>query len=118
MKSSISESAPVYMYFFSWQSPVLDGKYKAFHCMELPFIFDNIKRSQNMTGGGEKAQILADRMSQSWINFSRYGNPGHNKIPDWKAYSIKNGATMNFDNEVELWYHHDKGLLDLMNLDN
>ena len=30
------------MYLFSWQSPVMDGKYKAIHCIELPFVFDNI----------------------------------------------------------------------------
>jgi len=25
-------AAPVYMYLFTWQSPVMDGKYKAVHC--------------------------------------------------------------------------------------
>ena len=34
-------AAPVYMYLFTWQSPVLDGKYKAVHCMEIPFAFFN-----------------------------------------------------------------------------
>ena len=30
-------AAPVYMYLFAWQSPVLDTAFKAMHCMELPF---------------------------------------------------------------------------------
>ena len=57
------------MYLFSWQSPVMDGKYKAIHCIELPFVFDNIERCANMTGGGRQAQNLADKVSEAWIQF-------------------------------------------------
>ena len=32
-KSELKDGAPVYMYLFSWQSPVFDGKYKSIHCM-------------------------------------------------------------------------------------
>ena len=28
--------APVYMFWFTWQTPVLDGRPRAFHCAELP----------------------------------------------------------------------------------
>ncbi len=111
VKSSLSGGAPVYMYFFSWQSPVMNGKYKAFHCMELPFVFDNIARSENMTGGGEETNLLADKMSQSWINFARNGNPGHDGLPDWEPYTQENGATMFFNNKCEIRYHHDKEIL-------
>src|SRR6476469_8054313 len=48
-----SGDAPVYMYLFAWQSPVNDGIYKAMHCMDLAFQFDNIARCQEMTGGGK-----------------------------------------------------------------
>lgn len=37
-KSELNNGAPVYMFMFTWQSPVFDGKYKALHCMELPFV--------------------------------------------------------------------------------
>ena len=111
VKSSLSDGAPVYMYFFSWQSPVMDGKYKAFHCMELPFVFDNIVRSENMTGGGKGAHVLADKMSQSWINFARHGNPEHDGLPKWEPYTKENGTTMFFDNECVIRHHHDKEVL-------
>ncbi|MEE9573344.1 MAG: carboxylesterase family protein, partial [Candidatus Neomarinimicrobiota bacterium] len=39
---SANSKAPVFMYMFIWQSPVFDGDYKAIHCMELPFVFNNI----------------------------------------------------------------------------
>ncbi len=115
-KSSISDGAPVYMYFFSWRSPVLDGKYKAFHCMELPFVFDNINRSENMSGGGSEAEVLANIMSQSWINFARTGNPYHEDLPSWDPYTKEKGTTMFFGNKCEVRYHHDRRLLELMGL--
>jgi para-nitrobenzyl esterase len=34
--------------------PVMDGKYKAVHCMELAFVFNNINRCEEMTGGLKK----------------------------------------------------------------
>ncbi|OIN55530.1 carboxylesterase/lipase family protein [Arsenicibacter rosenii] len=103
--------APVYMYLFTWQSPVVDGKYKSLHCMEIPFVFDNIGRCEEMTGGGKEAYVLADKMSQSWINFARTGNPGHKGLPSWKPYTPQNGAAMLFDNQCVEKTHHDKDIL-------
>jgi len=113
-KSSLEGGAPVYMYLFTWQSPVFDGKYKALHCMELPFVFDNIDRSEQMTGGGEEAHILADRMSRAWINFSRNGNPNHEGLPDWPAYTADNTATMHFNTQCELKPQLDKELFEIV----
>jgi len=112
-KSELAGGAPVYMYIFSWQSPVMDGKYKAMHCMELPFVFNNIQRCKNMTGGGRLAQNLADKVSQSWINFARYGDPNHSGLPDWKPYNKKNGTTLFFDNHCHIRHHHDEALMEL-----
>lgn len=103
-------AAPVYVYLFAWQSPVLDGTYKAFHTMDLPFVFNNIARCEEMTGGGPEACLLADRMSEAWIQFARNGNPNHSKLPDWPAYTIKNGATMIFDNKCQVKAHFDEEL--------
>jgi para-nitrobenzyl esterase len=108
-----SGSAPVYMYMFNWQSPILDGIYKAVHCMELGFVFDNIDRTREMTGGGIQAQILAANMSKAWTNFAKTGNPNHSGLPNWPAYSAANGSTMIFDNVNEIKNHYDKELLDI-----
>lgn len=111
---SASAGAPVYMYLFAWQSPVMDGDYKALHCMELPFVFNNIARCEEMTGGGKEAYVLADKMSQSWINFARSGNPSHKGIPAWQKYTEAGGATMIFDNQCVEKYHHDKEVLSMI----
>lgn len=97
IKSDLKGGAAVYMYLFTWQSPVFDGKYKALHCMELPFVFDNITLANHMTGGGKGAHALADKMSQAWINFAKTGNPNHSGLPEWPSYNSANTATMHFD---------------------
>ncbi|MEA1786018.1 carboxylesterase family protein [Arenibacter sp. GZD96] len=113
-KSAIAGGAPVYMYLFTWQSPVFDGKYKSLHCMELPFVFDNVERAKNMTGGGKEAHILADKMSRAWINFAKTGDPNHDGIPEWPKYNIKNTATMHFDNTTGVKPQLDKELFALV----
>eukprot|EP01093_Parvamoeba_rugata_P008342 TRINITY_DN237_c0_g1_i1.p1 TRINITY_DN237_c0_g1~~TRINITY_DN237_c0_g1_i1.p1 ORF type:complete len:539 (-),score=118.80 TRINITY_DN237_c0_g1_i1:2038-3654(-) len=106
--------APVYMYLFTWQSPVFDGKYKALHCMELPFVFDNIDLANKMTGGGEEAHQLADKMSSAWLNFAKTGNPNHAGLPEWPAYNSNNTATMHFDVTCEVKPQLDKELFSIV----
>lgn len=114
LKSAVVGSAPVYMYLFDWQSPVMDGKYKAVHCMEIAFCFDNIQRTKNMTGGTKEAQALADKMSSSWINFAKIGNPNHKDLPTWPAYNSSNTATMHFDNISTVKPQMDKELFEVV----
>lgn len=103
--------APVYMYLFAWESPVLDGMFRSTHCMEIPFVFNNTQRHSTMTGGGKEAQKLADLMSGAWLNFARTGNPNVSGLPQWDAYTTDKGATMVFNNKCEVKYNHDKELL-------
>lgn len=113
-KSRLEGGAPVFMYLFSWQSPIMGGKYKAIHCMELPFVFDNIERCENMTGGGREAQNLADKVSKAWINFAHHGDPNHSALPKWEPYTEGGGSTMFFDNHCHVRHHHDQTLLGLI----
>jgi para-nitrobenzyl esterase len=95
-------AAPVYMYYFTWRSPVRDGKLKAFHTLELPFVFDNIGLDEAMTGTGEERYLLADRMSNAWAAFARSGNPNHKGLPNWPAFNNTQRATMIFNNECNV----------------
>lgn len=94
--------APVYLYLFAWQTPILDGRPRAFHCAELPFVFDNTDRCAAMTGGTPEARALAERVSSAWISFARTGDPNHRGLPAWPTFDAARGAVMVFDNTCEV----------------
>ena len=106
--------APVYMYLFRWESPVMDGILRSTHCLEIPFVFNNVVRHASMTGGGAEAIALGETMSDCWISFARTGKPASANLPEWKAYTAAEGATMNFGTNCQLSYHHDKELLEVV----
>ena len=87
---------PVWMYSFQWQTPVLGGKLKAPHAMDVPFAFNTLDLT-NATGGGPDAQRLADTMSSVWAAFARNGRPDHAAIPTWPAYDARTRATLILD---------------------
>jgi para-nitrobenzyl esterase len=90
------------MYYFTWRSPVRGGKLKAFHCLDIPFVFDNVDLATAMTGSGQDRYGLADRMSGAWAAFARSGNPNHRGLPSWPAFNTKQRATMILDNECKV----------------
>lgn len=108
------QGAPVYMYIFAWESPVMDGILRSTHCMEIPFVFNNVVRHATMTGGGEAARELGEKMSTAWVNFAKTGKPEAKDLPVWEPYTVEQGATMFFDTTSEIRYNHDKELLEVV----
>jgi para-nitrobenzyl esterase len=94
--------APAYLYWFTWQTPILSGRPRAFHCAEIPFVLANTDRCETMTGGGDDARALGAIMSDAWIQFARTGNPSHAGLRDWQAFSARENQTMIFDNRSSL----------------
>ena len=88
--------APVWMYSFEWRTPVLGGRMKAPHAMDVPFCFDTIDLT-NATDMSEDAKRLARTMSDVWAAFARNGVPDHPSIPHWPAYDTSTRATLMFD---------------------
>jgi para-nitrobenzyl esterase len=101
-------AAPAYVYVFAWNSPVLDGRIRSYHCGDLPFVFDNTDRCDQATGGGPEARALAAKVSDAWVRFARTGNPNHPGLPEWPAYTTAAGATMIFDNTCTVQNHPDR----------
>jgi para-nitrobenzyl esterase len=94
--------APVYMYRFDWETPALDGRLKAPHALDLPFVFDNLARAQAMTGDLPASYPLAAQMSEAWLAFARSGDPNHSGLPAWPTYTPEARATMIFDEKCRV----------------
>jgi para-nitrobenzyl esterase len=89
--------APVFVYYFDWRTPVQGGKFKSCHCLEIPFVFQNLESMQAMVGSGAELRPLADRVSGAWAAFARTGTPAHRGLPAWPAYHTETQATMIID---------------------
>jgi para-nitrobenzyl esterase len=98
-RKAAQHGAPVYVYRFEYYSPVRNGRLKAMHCMEIPFVFDNLEAGKIYTGISPAAQKLADQMSAAWVAFARSGNPSHSGIPQWTAFNTTNRPTMVFSDK-------------------
>jgi para-nitrobenzyl esterase len=94
--------APAYMYIFAWQTPVLGGKLRSPHGIELAFVFDNTEKTTGLNGTGPDLQPLAGKVSGAWAAFARTGNPNHPGLPHWPAYTTSERDTMVFNDECKL----------------
>jgi para-nitrobenzyl esterase len=90
-------AAPVYMYKINWNSPVLGGKLRAPHAVELPFVFDNVDVSAGLVGAGPTQNQMAEMMSRTFAAFARTGNPNVKGYPHWPAYTLEKRETFIYD---------------------
>jgi para-nitrobenzyl esterase len=93
--------APVWMYSFDWETPVFDGRLKAYHALDVPFVFNTID-AVNATDRGAVAHDLSRRMSATWAAFARAGKPDNAAIPRWPAYTVAERSTMIFNRECRV----------------
>ncbi len=91
--------APVYLWQMNWRTPVRDGLFLSPHCLELPFVFNNVWHAPEMVGTGPEIQPLADKVSATWVAFARTGNPNNPNIPHWPPYNAADRSTMVIDNQ-------------------
>lgn len=96
-QKAMQDSAPTYMYLLNWDTPVDGGKWLSPHALEIGMVFDNVAKSESMSGVGPEQQKIAGMMSKAWLAFARSGNPNHDGIPEWPEYNTGARPTMVFD---------------------
>lgn len=101
-RKAAAMKSPVYMYYFTWRSPVHEGKLRSFHTLEIPFVFENVDLAKSMTGSGKDRYALADKISSAWVSFARSGNPNHKGLPNWPAFNNTQRGTMILNNECKV----------------
>jgi para-nitrobenzyl esterase len=93
--------AQVWLYSFDWETPVFGGRLKAFHALDVPFVFNTID-VVGSTDRGAGAHDLARRISATWAAFARTGKPDNPAIPHWPVYTQADRATLILDRECRV----------------
>ncbi|MGQ8335524.1 carboxylesterase/lipase family protein [Sunxiuqinia sp. A32] len=95
--TKLQQKSPVYMAWFGWESPLFDGRHRAFHCIDISFWFLNTDLMITHTGGGARPRTLSAKMADALLNFLRTGDPNCEKLPEWPKYTSESGETMVLD---------------------
>jgi para-nitrobenzyl esterase len=80
--------AKVFVYYCQYNTPLGDGKFRAFHTSDLPL-------TMRLTLFPESEQ-LSRQLSGAWAAFARNSDPGQKGL-SWPAYTTEKRATMVFD---------------------
>lgn len=94
-------AAPAYAYYFTWQTPVLDGVPGAWHTSDLQFCFDNAERCAQGTGNTPEAQTMANKMASSWAAFAATGDPSTPGLK-WSPTDPETNKAMIWDNDCRM----------------
>ncbi len=96
--------APTFVYEFTWETPILKGKLRSPHTIEMPFVFDNVSDPlvQRLTGSAPDIFPLAERVSGAWAAFAATGSPNSKGFPHWPAYSAADRNVMMIDSTSEV----------------
>ena len=102
------KQAPTYMYNFTLEFPYHNGK-TAWHCADLPFIFNNTDKVEVCNIPGVSDQ-LEKQIFGGLIAFAKTGCPGHEGLPEWPPVTPDTVPTMIYDQTCEVRYDYDEEL--------
>ena len=93
-----------YMYLFTYRTPVMGGVFGATHALEIPFVFGSLDDTEFgvYPKRDEINSKISELMMDTWISFTRSGNPNHNEIPPWPTYDIDNRYTLLFGETIKI----------------
>ena len=92
-EAQVPHNPDVWMYRFTWATPVLDGALASCHALELPFVFETLDFARELVGEDAPAD-LARAVHGTWVQFARTG------ALDWPRYDTERRAVMDFGEEL------------------
>jgi para-nitrobenzyl esterase len=91
----------VWVYRFSWRSPIRGGILGAFHWMDTAYAFDMLDEYRKLVGD-RPARTLASDYHGAFLRFAASGDPGGGNLPAWPAYDLRRRPVMDFDTSCRL----------------
>jgi para-nitrobenzyl esterase len=93
--------APVYVYNFNRAVPGYDEatRYGAFHTGEVPYAYANLHTVNRPFEAID--QVLSQKMSSYWVNFTKTGNPNGAGLEFWPTFNAKDQKVQILDKVIE-----------------
>jgi para-nitrobenzyl esterase len=98
----------VWMYQFSWRTPIMGGQLGACHALELPFVFETLDEARGFVGDNAPTDLAAS-VHAAWARFAATGDPNGGDLPAWPRYEPETRPVMDFGARRMLV--HDPGAL-------
>lgn len=96
-------NVPVWVYLFTWKTPVFGGLLGATHALELPFVWGMANDpTWAFIVGDNPPTHLVDAMQDAWLTFAHTGNPNHEGAAPWPVYDPATRETMEFGDTVQV----------------
>jgi carboxylesterase type B len=105
-EAQLAHRERVWMYRFSWKSPIRGGILGAFHWMDTAFVFDILDERRRLVGASPPRE-LADAYHGAFVRFAAGGDPNGGGLPQWPAYDTIGRPVMDFDVPCRLLHDPD-----------
>lgn len=103
-----------YLYVFAKPSPHMDDTFATNHCVEMPFVFNNIWLGRFMVGCDKSCYKMADFMSDVWVSFAKDGVPNTKKFK-WEVYNPETKPVVVFNDKTTTVHDGDQFWEDMKN---
>ena len=111
LKARSLKTENTYAYMFALEFEYEGGK-QAWHCCDIPFIFNNIDQTPSHNINGVSGRIAED-MSKMLVHFAYKGRPDTKAFKKWKPCIPGKIRTMVIDRNYELKENYDDDLIEL-----
>jgi para-nitrobenzyl esterase len=91
---------PAHHYEFAWRSPLLNGKLKSCHAIDIAFVFATHAQdagTAQFCGEGPSPDALARTVQDAWLSFAKTGTPSATGVAGWTAYDPQRPTTAILD---------------------
>ncbi len=88
----------VFVYLFTYETPIFGGILRSCHALEIPFVFGSVHdpRVAAFTGAGPAVPDLSQEMQRAWLSFARFGDPAAHNAGSWPPWDPVRRATRVF----------------------
>lgn len=103
---ALSTFTPVYMYRFDWDEEFMGRNAGAFHALENPLVFGNLKAKSSPLSllmnkkAMNTAAPLSETMMSYWSNFARSADPNGPGLVEWPRYHSEGKERLLLDSRV------------------